>query len=104
MGAQAWSWRVGFFDDGRPSLVIETSPSAAHASWGWPERGLYWLAKAYTFDYDARGELATVTRHIGTRDFAEGGDAEDAQSAGVCPMKCVWCVVTQPRRCDAVTA
>jgi Domain of unknown function (DUF1963) len=69
------------YEDDRPSLAIETYESGGHPSWGGPKRGPYWGAKAYTFTYDAHGELLMITWFHGTRDFADGGDADDAQAA-----------------------
>jgi hypothetical protein len=73
---QRWS-----YEHGRPWLMVETQESGAHPYFGGPERGPYWRAKAYRFSYDATGELKTITRFMGARDFADGGDADDAQSA-----------------------
>jgi Domain of unknown function (DUF1963) len=69
------------YEDNRPSLAIETYESGSHPGWGGPERGPYWRAKAYTFTYDAEGELSTITSLHGKRDLADGGDANDAQAA-----------------------
>ena len=69
------------YEDDRPSLAIETEESGAHPGWGGPERGPYWRARAVAFAYDAAGELAAITSFLGTRDFADGGDADDAQVA-----------------------
>jgi hypothetical protein len=69
-----------FYENGRPSLAIETYESGSHPDWGGPERGPYWRAKAYTFAYDAEGEPSTITSFQGRRDFADGGDADDAQA------------------------
>jgi hypothetical protein len=70
-----------FYEDDRPSLAIETYESGSHPGWGGAERGPYWRAKAYTFTYDAEGELSTITSYLGKGDLADGGDADDAQAA-----------------------
>jgi hypothetical protein len=69
-----------FYEDGRPALAIETYESGSHMSWGGPERGPYWRAKAYPFTYDAGGDLASIRYCLGARDFADGGDVDEAQA------------------------
>ena len=65
----------------RPSRVIETYESGEHHSWGGPDHGPYWKAKAYTFVYDEAGELATITVPNGATELAAGAGADAAQEA-----------------------
>lgn len=75
--AMRWSYD----DAARPSLALETYESGEHRSWGGPERGPYWTARAYTFSYDDAGELATILCHVGADAIADGHDHEAAQAA-----------------------
>lgn len=73
--------RWSYDDAGRPSLALETYESGKDRSWGGPERGPYWKAKAFAFSYDDAGELATIGCYHSAGAVGDGDDHEAAQAA-----------------------